>query len=117
MKTLKKNKRPSRLDDVRWVTTAPLAQRIVIDLAGGLVHQLYADGLPATYFVVDRDVEGADGEDVTKASHDDQESTACLHAYDALPLSSAPADVQQLLSAEYPEEFPPPPKRRRRHHA
>lgn len=99
---------------MRWVTTAPLAQRIVIELAGGLVHQVYADGIPATYFVVDRDVEVVDGEDVTAASHNGQESSACLHACEALPLSSAPVDVRQLLTAEYPEDFPPPPKPTRR---
>jgi hypothetical protein len=111
-----KNTKPhrSRLDEVRWVPTATLAQRIVIELEGGLVQQVYADGVPATYFVVDRDVEGADGEDVTTARHDGQESSACLHASEALPLSSAPPDVCQLLSHDYPADFSQPPQEPRR---
>ncbi len=116
MKILKKNKRPSRLDDVRWVTTTPVARRIVIELAGGLVQEVYVDGVPATYFVVDLDVEGADTERVTTTRHNGQKFSAYLHACEALPLSSARVDVRRLLSAEYPEDFPPPPKPPRRQH-
>jgi hypothetical protein len=89
-----------------------MTQRIVIELEGGLVQNVYADHAEgAVYFVVDADTEGAEPERLTTLKREGRETPAYISACEAGSLEEMDPDTRLLLEAAFPEDFPPAARR------